>query len=110
MLFDMQSSSDVSQIMQSIAGISALACDQGRGVLCTGDPVYREGRELLDDYLDFQSLEDVALLHEGVLEVDQAYRLDEVEATNDRARIIGPKAPPVIDNLDKHRSWIDLEF
>jgi hypothetical protein len=110
MLFDMQSSFDVSQIMQAIARISALACDQGRGALCTGDPVYREGRELLDDHLDFQSLEDVALLHEGVLEVDLAYRIDEAEATNDRARVIGPKAPPVIDGLDRHRSWIDLEF
>ena len=110
MLFDMQNAPDAGLIMQSIAAIDALACDQGMGFLCTGDPAYIEGRKLLDDYLDFQSLEDVALLHEGVLEIGEAHTLEELEAISDRARVIGPKAPPVIDGLDKHRSWIDFEF
>jgi hypothetical protein len=106
----MQNAPDAGLIMQSIAAIDALACDQGMGFLCTGDPAYIEGRKLLDDYLDFQSLEDVALLHEGVLEIGEAHTLEELEAISDRARVIGPKAPPVIDGLDKHRSWIDFEF
>jgi outer membrane protein assembly factor BamB len=110
MLFDMQNVSEVSRIMQAIALISALVCDQGSGFVCAGAPAYLEGREYIDDYLDFQSMEDVALLHEGILEIDEAYRLHELEAVDDLARVIGPKAPPVIDGLDQRRSWIDVEF
>ena len=110
MLSDIRDAPDVSRIMQAIAGINALSCDQGRGFLCTGDPAYLEGRELLDDYLDFQSLQDVALLHEGVLDIAEAYGADSLEVSDDRAKTIGPKAPPVIDGLDRHRSWTDLEF
>ena len=110
LLFDIRHIFDLGEIMQSIAGISELVCEQGRGFLCTGDPAYLEGRELLEEYLDFQSLEDVALLHEGLLHIDGADSLDDAEAMNDRARVIGPKASPVIDGLDRRRSWIDLEF
>ena len=110
LLFDIRHIAVPGEVMQSIAAISELVCEQGSGFLCTGDPAYLEGRELLEEYLDFQSLEDVALLHEGVLQIDGADRLEDAEAMNDRSRVIGPKASPVIDGLDRHRSWIDLEF
>ena len=109
MLSDGNDVSDIDTIMQVIAEIGALTCDQGRGFLCTGDPAYLEGRELLDAYLDYKEIEDAALLHEGILAIAETPEQD-MEESNDLARVIAPKAPPVIENLDTHRSWTDVEF
>ncbi|MGD9355959.1 MAG: PilC/PilY family type IV pilus protein [Chromatiales bacterium] len=109
MLSDNDAASDVDSFMQVIAEISALTCDQGRGFLCNTDPVYLEGRELLDAHLDFREIENAALMHEGILATVETPGPD-MEESNDLARIIAPKAPPVIENLDTHRSWTDIEF
>ena len=109
MLSDGNDVSDIDTIMQVIAEIGALTCDQGRGFLCTGDPAYLEGRELLDAYLDYQEIEDAALMHEGILSIAETPEPD-MQESNDLARVIAPKAPPVIENLDTHRSWTDVEF
>ena len=110
MLVDIRHLSAIDRIMQAIAGISELVCDGGKGFLCSGEPAYLEGRKLLEGSLDFQALEEVALMHDGVLAIDETYRLDASGTDSDLARTIGPKAPPVIDGLDRHRSWIDVEF